>query len=58
VTILKLYYRWLIYTIKGWCATLGPKTGLRQVSISRYSMGWWPVKIIAFLNVIEQVSNL
>jgi len=21
-------------------------------------MGWWPVKIIAFLNVIEQVSDL
>jgi len=30
--------------------------GLRQVSISRYSMGWWPAKIIAFLNVIEQLG--
>lgn len=35
---------------------MGPGTGLRQVSISRYSMGWWPSKIIAALNVIEQVG--
>jgi purine-cytosine permease-like protein len=35
---------------------MGPAMGLRQVSISRYSMGWWPAKIIAFLNVIEQVG--
>ena len=34
----------------------GPGTGLRQVSISRYSMGWWPAKVIAFLNVIEQLG--
>jgi purine-cytosine permease-like protein len=30
--------------------------GLRQVSISRYSIGWWPSKIIAALNVVEQVG--
>ena len=35
---------------------MGPGTGLRQVSISRYSMGWWPSKIIAALNVIEQIG--
>ena len=35
---------------------MGPGTGLRQVSISRYSFGWWPSKIIAFLNVIEQLG--
>jgi NCS1 nucleoside transporter family len=35
---------------------MGPPTGLRQVSITRYAMGWWPAKIIAFLNVIEQVG--
>ena len=35
---------------------MGPGTGLRQVSISRYSMGWWPSKVIAVLNVIEQVG--
>jgi NCS1 nucleoside transporter family len=46
----------LIHAIQGWCATMGPSTGLRQVSICRYAMGWWPAKIIAFLNVIEQVG--
>ncbi|KAL1875373.1 hypothetical protein Daus18300_003112 [Diaporthe australafricana] len=40
----------------GWCATMGPGTGLRQVSISRYSMGWWPSKLIAALNVVEQIG--
>lgn len=35
---------------------MGPGTGLRQVSISRYSMGWWPSKVIAVLNVIEQIG--
>lgn len=35
---------------------MGPGTGLRQVSISRYSIGWWPAKVIAVLNVIEQVG--
>ena len=35
---------------------MGPGTGLRQVSISRYSMGWWPSKVIAALNVVEQVG--
>jgi len=40
----------------GWCASLGPGTGLRQVAISRYSFGWWPSKIVALLNIIEQVG--
>ena len=42
--------------VTGWCATMGPETGLRQVSISRYSLGWWPSKIIALLNVVEQLG--
>lgn len=46
----------LYNVLQGWCATLGPPTGLRQVSISRYSFGWWPSKIIAFLNVVEQLG--
>ncbi|KAG5952652.1 hypothetical protein E4U53_000225 [Claviceps sorghi] len=37
------------------CAILGPATGLRQLSISRYSFGWWPNKLIALLNCIQQV---
>lgn len=35
---------------------MGPGTGLRQVSISRFSFGWWPSKAIAVLNVIEQIG--
>ncbi|KAL6716065.1 hypothetical protein ACLMJK_007027 [Lecanora helva] len=42
--------------VTGWCATLGPPTGLRQVAISRYSFGWYPSKIIAALNVVEQLG--
>ncbi|PYH91938.1 hypothetical protein BO71DRAFT_384493 [Aspergillus ellipticus CBS 707.79] len=40
----------------GWCATLGPGTGLRQVAISRYSFGFYPSSVIAALNVIEQLG--
>jgi len=42
--------------VAGWCATLGPGTGLRQMSIARYSFGWYPVKIVAALNVISQIG--
>lgn len=40
----------------GFCATLGAPTGLRQISISRYSFGWWPNKIVAALNTIQQIG--
>ncbi|KAL1303004.1 hypothetical protein AAFC00_003320 [Neodothiora populina] len=42
--------------VSGWCATLGPSTGLRQMSIARYSFGWYPTKIVAALNVISQIG--
>ncbi|KAJ5125905.1 Ribosome biogenesis protein ENP2 [Penicillium atrosanguineum] len=42
--------------VTGWCATMGPGTGLRQVAISRYSLGYYPSSIIALLNVIEQLG--
>ncbi|CAK3933404.1 related to purine-cytosine permease [Lecanosticta acicola] len=42
--------------VSGFCATLGPATGLRQISIGRYSFGWWPNKIIAALNTIQQIG--
>jgi NCS1 nucleoside transporter family len=35
---------------------LGAPTGLRQISISRYSFGWWPTKLVAVLNTIQQVG--
>ncbi|KAI1380598.1 putative nucleoside transporter [Hypoxylon crocopeplum] len=43
-------------TITSWCATMGAPTGLRQVSICRYSFGWYPAKVIAMLNVIQQIG--
>ena len=43
-------------SITGFCATLGAPTGLRQISIARYSMGWYPNKIIAALNTITQLG--
>ncbi|KAF4463445.1 Purine-cytosine permease FCY21 [Fusarium albosuccineum] len=43
-------------SVSSYCATFGAATGLRQVSVSRYSFGWYPNKIIAFLNGIEQLG--
>lgn len=43
-------------SVTGFCATLGAPTGLRQISIARYSMGWYPNKIIAFLNTVTQLG--
>ncbi|KIV98801.1 uncharacterized protein PV09_09452 [Verruconis gallopava] len=42
--------------VSGFCATMGPPTGLRQISIGRYSMGWYPNKLIAALNTIQQLG--
>jgi purine-cytosine permease-like protein len=43
-------------SLQAWCATMGPPTGLRQVAISRYSLGFYPSSIIAALNVVEQLG--
>ncbi|GCF07976.1 purine-cytosine permease family protein [Dictyobacter arantiisoli] len=32
-------------------ATLGPKLGLRQMTITRFSFGWWGTVIMAFFNI-------
>lgn len=37
------------------CATLGPKLGLRQMVISRFSFGWWGAVLLSLLNIITQV---
>lgn len=42
--------------LTGYCATFGAATGLRQISVSRYSFGWWPNKLIALLNSIQQMG--
>lgn len=42
--------------VSGFCATLGAPTGLRQISIGRYSFGWYPNKLVALLNTIQQIG--
>ena len=42
--------------VSAYCATFSPATGLRQISFSRYAFGWYPNKVIAFLNGIEQLG--
>lgn len=42
--------------VPGYCATFGAATGLRQISVSRYSFGWWPTKLVAVLNCIQQMG--
>ncbi|KAH9901776.1 permease for cytosine/purines, uracil, thiamine, allantoin-domain-containing protein [Xylariomycetidae sp. FL2044] len=42
--------------VTGFNATFGAATGLRQISVSRYSFGWWPNKVIAALNIIVQIG--
>ena len=39
-----------------YCATFGAATGLRQMSVSRYSFGWYPSKLITLVNVVQQIG--
>ena len=43
-------------SVTGYCATFGAATGLRQISVSRYSFGWYPNKLIAALNSVQQIG--
>lgn len=42
--------------VAGFCATMGAPTGLRQISIGRYSLGWYPNKVVAALNTVQQLG--
>lgn len=42
--------------VTGYAATFGAATGLRQISVTRFSFGWWPNKLIAALNAVQQVG--
>ena len=37
-------------------ATLGPKLGLRTLTVQRFSFGFWPAKLIAFINLLNQIG--
>ncbi|ANB11520.1 Tpn1p [Sugiyamaella lignohabitans] len=38
--------------IAAYGATMGPRSGLRQMVGVRYQFGWWPAKFIALLNIV------
>ncbi|KAJ8111468.1 hypothetical protein OPT61_g5941 [Boeremia exigua] len=38
--------------VVAYIATFGPKSGNRTMIFSRYSMGWWPSKIVVVLNIV------
>ena len=37
-------------------ASCGPKMGLRTMIIPRYCFGWWPAKVLVFLNILNQIG--
>jgi purine-cytosine permease-like protein len=37
-------------------ATFGPKLGLRTMVVPRYSFGWYPAKVIAVINLLNQIG--
>ena len=43
-------------SVTGYCATFGAPMGLRQMSVSRFSFGWYPNKLVAVLNTIQQLG--
>ncbi|KAI1831690.1 hypothetical protein DTO006G1_4373 [Penicillium roqueforti] len=42
--------------VSSWMATWGPVSGIRTLAFGRYSMGWWPSKIIVLLNLIQMIG--
>ncbi|KAK6064468.1 NCS1 nucleoside transporter [Seiridium cupressi] len=51
-----LFFNLLGGLLPGLAAVLGPKLGLRTMIIPRYFFGWWPAKIFAILNIINQLG--
>ncbi|KAJ5888220.1 Nucleoside transporter [Penicillium taxi] len=42
--------------VAAWMATWGPLSGIRTMAFGRYSMGWWPSKIIVVLNLVQMIG--
>lgn len=42
--------------VSSWMATWGPVSGIRTLAFGRYSMGWWPSKIIVLLNLVQMIG--
>ncbi|KAL2868027.1 purine-cytosine permease family protein [Aspergillus lucknowensis] len=43
-------------TAASWMATWGPISGIRTMAFGRYTMGWWPSKLIVILNLIQMIG--
>lgn len=39
-----------------YCATNGPRTGMRQMVQARYALGYWPALICGFLNCLQFIG--
>lgn len=39
-----------------WIATWGPLSGIRTMIFGRYTMGWWPSKLIVILNIVQMLG--
>lgn len=42
--------------IAGYCATMGPRSGCRQMVTARYLFGWWFVKFVALIGCLGVVG--
>ncbi|KAF2093742.1 putative nucleoside transporter [Rhizodiscina lignyota] len=40
----------------GYQAMFGPRSGNRTLIVARYTMGWWPVKLIVLLNIVVMLG--
>jgi purine-cytosine permease-like protein len=54
--LLTIFASMIASSLTGFCATFGAASGLRQISSGRYSFGWWPNKLVAILNGIQQLG--
>ncbi|KAL7422679.1 hypothetical protein Q5752_001970 [Cryptotrichosporon argae] len=56
-SLLTIFFFCLIGGIPAsFCATFGPKLGLRQMTSARFSWGYWGAKIVALLNCVACVG--
>lgn len=39
-----------------YCATNGPRTGMRQMVQARYALGYWPALVCGFLNCLQFIG--
>jgi purine-cytosine permease-like protein len=40
----------------GYISTFGPMSGLRTLSVAKYTMGWWPSKLCVILNLVIELG--